>query len=86
MRDLIIAGVQIPVVETDWDITSKPAKLTIKAANDRVLLRRLTDALRTADVHQATAKGLSASVRVLSMTTDKHRITLQLAPVEIRSA
>lgn len=86
MRDLTVAGVQFPVLETDWDVSSKPAKLIVRAPNSKGLLRRLTDAFRVADLHQATASGLSATVRVHSMTTDKHRITLQLTPVEVRSA
>jgi hypothetical protein len=86
MRSLTLAGVPLDVIGTDWDLSARPATLVVRAKNSRVLLDRLTAALRGVDMHKAQARELTATVRVLSLTTDKYKITLHLSPVETRPA
>lgn len=82
MRTLTLAGVRLDVFEADWNAATRPATMIVRVRNSKVVLERLTTALRSAHVHAAEAGPFTATVSVGSVQTDKHKITLHIQPVE----
>jgi hypothetical protein len=78
---LTLAGVRLDVLETGWDASVRPAIMDVCAKNIPGLVDRLGLALARASVHEATVADMTASVKVLSMVTDKRKIRIRLQPV-----
>lgn len=82
MKSLTLAGVTLDVLEADWNLNAKPAALVVRARNSREHLERLTGALRNDMEPKLQVGELAITVRVLSLFTDVHKITLHLSRIE----